>query len=165
MEPDPRARALARGRTGAVGILLTDSLQYAFTDEVAMALMGPVAGELAPTGLALTMLGGSSSATSCRPATSRWTAPSCTPATPPLRGRVAAQAEPADRLHRPGPVAGVPSVNIDDRGGALAAAQHLLDLGHRRIGVVLSVIGSRFGVVDDPLRPPPGPRPARARAG
>lgn len=33
-------------------------------------------------------------------------------------------------------VADVPSVNIDDRGGARQAAQHLIDLGHRRIGVV-----------------------------
>src|SRR4029078_9291251 len=33
--PDPAARALARGTTGAVGVLLTDSLTFAFTDEVA----------------------------------------------------------------------------------------------------------------------------------
>ena len=33
--PDPTGRALARGRTGAVGVLLTDSLRDAFTDEVA----------------------------------------------------------------------------------------------------------------------------------
>ena len=33
-------------------------------------------------------------------------------------------------------VPGVPLVSIDDRGGARAAAQHLLDLGHRRLGVV-----------------------------
>jgi len=31
---------------------------------------------------------------------------------------------------------GVASVNVDDRGGARAAAQHLIDLGHRRIGIV-----------------------------
>jgi DNA-binding LacI/PurR family transcriptional regulator len=30
-----------------------------------------------------------------------------------------------------------PRVNIDDRGGARQAAQHLVDLGHRRFGVVL----------------------------
>ena len=155
--PDPRARALARGRTGAVGILLTDSLQYAFTDEVAMALMGAVAGELAPTGLALTMLGGQQIG-------------DLVPARDvPMDGALVYSCDPATPavawLHKRNlpmvyidqvPVAGVPSVNIDDRGGALAAAQHLLDLGHRRIGVVLSVIGSRFGVVDDPLDLPLG---------
>jgi DNA-binding LacI/PurR family transcriptional regulator len=34
------------------------------------------------------------------------------------------------------PEADVPTVNVDDRGGARAAAQHLVDLGHRRIGIV-----------------------------
>ena len=54
--PDPAARALARGTTGAVGVLLTDSLQYAFTDEVATGFLAAVADELAETGLALTLL-------------------------------------------------------------------------------------------------------------
>ena len=54
--PDPSARALARGTTGAVGVLLTDSLRYAFTDEVATTFLGAIAEELAPTGLALTLL-------------------------------------------------------------------------------------------------------------
>ncbi|MGN6635280.1 MAG: LacI family DNA-binding transcriptional regulator [Oryzihumus sp.] len=54
--PDPSARALARGSTGAVGVLLTDALHYAFADEVAMAFLGAIASELAPTGLALTLL-------------------------------------------------------------------------------------------------------------
>ena len=33
--PDPAARDLARGTTGAVGVLLTSSLRYAFDDDVA----------------------------------------------------------------------------------------------------------------------------------
>ena len=54
--PDPAGRALARGTTGAVGVLLTDSLQYSFDDEVATAFMRAVVDELAPTGFALTLL-------------------------------------------------------------------------------------------------------------
>src|SRR6185503_17909125 len=50
--PDPAARALARGTTGAVGVLLTDSLRYAFTDEVATGFLAAAVEELAPTGLA-----------------------------------------------------------------------------------------------------------------
>ena len=38
--------------------------------------------------------------------------------------------------HEPDP-AGVPRVNIDDRGASRALAEHLLGLGHRRIGIVL----------------------------
>ena len=34
------------------------------------------------------------------------------------------------------PIDGLPSVNVDDRNGARLGAQHLVDLGHRRIGVL-----------------------------
>src|SRR3546814_11679348 len=54
--PDPAARALARGTAGAVGVLLTDSLRYAFTDEVATGFLGAIVDELAPSGVALTLL-------------------------------------------------------------------------------------------------------------
>ena len=33
-------------------------------------------------------------------------------------------------------VAGIPSITVDNRGGALAATEHLLALGHRRIAIV-----------------------------
>jgi DNA-binding LacI/PurR family transcriptional regulator len=35
-----------------------------------------------------------------------------------------------------GPSPDAPSVNVDDRAGARAAAQHLVDLGHRRVGII-----------------------------
>ena len=54
--PDPAARALARGTTGAVGVLLTESLRDAFNDEVATTFLGAIAEELTPTGLGLTLL-------------------------------------------------------------------------------------------------------------
>ena len=54
--PDPAARVLATGSAGTVGVLLTDSLSYAFEDEFAARFLGGIAEELAPTGLALTLL-------------------------------------------------------------------------------------------------------------
>jgi DNA-binding LacI/PurR family transcriptional regulator len=44
---------------------------------------------------------------------------------------------------------GVPSVNVDDRGGARAAAQHLVDLGHTRIGIVTLQDAFRPGPATD----------------
>ena len=56
------------------------------------------------------------------------------------------------------PTTGVPAVNVDDAGGARVAAQHLLDLGHRNIGILTvkptSTVASG--------RPPRGARLARS---
>jgi len=52
------------------------------------------------------------------------------------------------------PAPGISSINIDDRSGARAAAQHLVDLGHRRIGIITANIFGISGFVDDPLAEP-----------
>src|SRR3954468_24960236 len=54
--PDPAARTLARGTTGTVGILVTDSLHYVFTDVFSATFLASIAEELAGKGLALTIL-------------------------------------------------------------------------------------------------------------
>ncbi len=149
--PDPAARALALGTSGAVGVLLTDNLQYAFTDEVAALFFGAVAGELESSGLALTLLSSTSS------------------------GHVPARDVPMDgalvyscnndsaaidwlrRRKLPlvyvdqTPVAGFASINVDDRTGAREAAEHLVELGHRRVGIITSCYGGRTGLIDQPI--------------
>jgi DNA-binding LacI/PurR family transcriptional regulator len=135
--PDPSARALARGTTGAVGVLLTASLQYAFIDDVAIGFLGAITAELAPTGLALTLLSSSGRAD---------VVPARDAA---LDGAVIYSCDPdttaVDWLRRRGlplvtvdqkPLPHVTSVNVDDRGGGRQAADHVLGLGHRRIDVV-----------------------------
>ena len=155
--PDPRARALARGRTGSVGIMITDALEESFTDEVAMQVLAGVAAELAPSGRSLTLL----------PSISEG---DIVPARDvPMDGALVYSCDPTNAgvswLHkRDLPVVyidqvvdeQVASVNVDDRGGARAAAQHLLDLGHTRFGAIVSVLGHDFGVVDDPAHLPIG---------
>jgi DNA-binding LacI/PurR family transcriptional regulator len=146
--PDPVGRALARGTTGAVGVLLTDSLHEAFTDEVATTFLAAIVEELAPTGLALTLLTASDRddvvpardlaldgalVYSCRPesAARDWL----------IRRRlplVFVDQEPSPK---------VATVNIDDRGGARAAAEHLLALGHRCVGIVNRSIDGSSGFV------------------
>src|SRR4051794_34712695 len=56
--PHPTARMLARGTTGAVGVLLPESLRHAFTDEVLTAFLGAFAAARAPPGRALPRLPG-----------------------------------------------------------------------------------------------------------
>ena len=52
-----------------------------------------------------------------------------------------------DQEHRPD----ISSVNVDDRSGARAAAQHVVDLGHRRIGVMTTGLRGVHGIVADPI--------------
>ena len=66
----------------------------------------------------------------------------------------------ADTPHIPG----VPFVSIDDRGGARAAAQHLLDLGHRRLGGRLAAHPRRRPHGPRRRRAPPRRRPTASRA-
>jgi DNA-binding LacI/PurR family transcriptional regulator len=149
--PDPAARALARGTTGAVGILLTSSLSDAFADDVATGFLGAVAAEVGPTGLALTLL---TSASGGEVVPARDVA---------LDGAVVYSCDPTlsdvDWLLRRAlpmvfvdqdPVEGITSVNVDDRGGARAAAQHLVDLGHRRVAIMTAAVGGVLGVLRDP---------------
>ncbi len=150
--PDPSARALARGTTGAVGVLLTSSLRYAFDDDVATGFLAAVAGEVAPTGLAITLL---SSVTVDDVIPARDVA---------MDGALVYSCDPdtsaSDWLTRRGlpivfadqePTEGVSCVNVDDRGGARAAARHLVDLGHRRIAIMTAALGGTTGVLTDPL--------------
>jgi DNA-binding LacI/PurR family transcriptional regulator len=149
--PDPAARALVRGTAGAVGVLLTSALSYAFTDDVGIAFMAAVTDELAPTGLAITLL---SSETRHDVVPARDAALdaaivySCDPDSTALDMLVARRV-PLVYVDQQ-PVAGVPSVNVDDRAGARLAAQHVLDLGHRRVLVMTAALGGGTGLVEDP---------------
>ena len=150
--PDPSARALARGTAGAVGVLLTDSLRDAFADEVATTFLGAIADELTPTGLALTLLSAAEQ-------------PGSIPARDvPMDGALVyscnTHSTAVDWLKRrrlplvfvdQAPTPGFPSINIDDRSGARAAAQHLVDLGHRRIDIVIANLAGPVRVIADPL--------------
>lgn len=135
--PDPAARALARGRTGSVGLLINGSLSEAFEDAVSAAFLASVSDELAGRGMALTVMP-SSAAQSFVPA--RDVAVDgvlvyiCDPTAPDidwLERRKLPMVVVDHNLRE-----GTSSVNVDDRGGARLAAQHVVDLGHRRIGIV-----------------------------
>lgn len=134
--PDPSARALARGRAGTVGLLLTDTLGEAFRDPVSTEFLVAVGDALAERSLALTLV----STAGPNPPLGQDL---------PMDGAIVYVCDPTrvdlDWLRRRGtpvvtvdqaPTDGIAAVNVDDADGARAAAQHLVDLGHRRIGIV-----------------------------
>lgn len=147
--PDPAARALAKGSTGAVGLLLTDSLTEAFGDWVATNFLSSVADSLSLSGLALTLLtpGAGTGIVPARDvAMDGVLVYVCGPESPDvawLRRRKLPMVGVDQR-----PAAGTPHVNVDDRAGARAAAQHLLDLGHRRIAILTIAGPDHQGLVD-----------------
>ncbi len=135
--PDPAARALARGRTGTVGLLVTGRLGDNVRDAVGTEFLVAVADALSDHGLALTLIvaGVGSDVVPARDV--------------PMDGALVHVSEPGSpdvewlrRRELPlltvdqDPLPGVPSINVDDLAGARAAARHLLDLGHRRIGTL-----------------------------
>jgi DNA-binding LacI/PurR family transcriptional regulator len=137
--PDPVARSLRTRRSGAVGLLLTEALSYAFRDPAATGFLEglALACERAGSGLLLV------------------------PASPEVADVTAVHQAGVDGfvvysvreddphfkavLERPVPtvvcdqpigVEGVDRVGVDDRAAMLGLARHLTGLGHRRIGVL-----------------------------
>ena len=136
--PDPVARGLRRGRVGAVGVLVDHSISYAFSDPVAVLVLDGLAEELQADGFGLLLHAASGPAGGEElvraAAVDGWVLMT-------VRGRhptvaaAAAAGRPIVVLDEPA-LPGVPRVTIDDAGGARAAAEHLLALGHRSIGVL-----------------------------
>ncbi len=149
--PNPTARALASGTAGNVGLLLSDSLSYALTDHVAIAFLAAVADELGPTGRALTLL---TSVVRDDYVPARDVAMdgalvfSCIPDSEAVRWLVRRGLPLVYVDHDPAP--GHPSVNIDDRGGAAAAARHVIELSHRQVAIATTGFGGEFGLLDEP---------------
>lgn len=139
--PSPAARALVRGRTGVIGMVLTDSPRDAFSDDVAVAFVRGVANALADGGYSLVLL---NSAPGSEFTPTRDVA---------MDGAViySCWADTADysalqERHLPlvavesTSVEGVPRVLIDDAAGSAAAAAHVVELGHTDIALVVTSV-------------------------
>jgi DNA-binding LacI/PurR family transcriptional regulator len=137
--PDPVARRLRTGRAGALGLIFTDRLAYAFEDQAAVIFVGGVARALEESGSGLLLIPTAESpeegARVVRGAavdgfivfSSRGDDPRVLAA---LDRRLPTVV--VDEPHEPP----APWVGIDDRAAARAAAAHLVELGHRRVAVV-----------------------------
>ena len=142
--PDAAARTLRTGKRHAVGLLFTEDLQYVFHDPDTTAFLHGVAETTAQAGLGLLLLpvpAGMAPRDSALPTAMVdgvlvYSVPSEHPALELLGPDIPVVA--VDEPDRPD-LAGF--VGIDDRAGAFAAAQHLVELGHRKIGIVMGRLG------------------------
>lgn len=143
--PNVRGRSLRSGRVGAIGLMIMDELPYAFVDPSTLGLLRGIGeiGELANTALALFPLqkdiannaderGGESLAV--RGFVDGLIAYSL-PDNYPVVEMARKQGIPLVVVDAP-VIANVPFVGIDDHGSGIAQMRHLLQLGHREIGVI-----------------------------
>ncbi len=138
--PSPSGSALRRGRSGALAVLLCDRLGYAFSDPAAVLTLDGLASAVGPAGFGLLVLPTGGRASGPLPDSVRRAVVDAAVAYSLSDDDPAVEAALARGLllvaiDQPR-VPGVPSVVVDDAGGARAAAEHVLARGHRRIAVV-----------------------------
>lgn len=145
--PDPLAASLRRGRAGAIGVLITEKLSYAFDDPGAMLFLRGIASVVEEADVGLTLLP--------VPPFPKTAPPVGTGALAAVRGsaidgviafslpeqHAAIRAAvdrglPIVRVDMNAPP-GEPVVRIDDRGGARAVAAHVLERGSRKVAVLV----------------------------
>ncbi len=147
--PDPVARSLRTRRAGAVGLLFTEALSYAFGDPAAVLTLRGLAAacEDARTGLLL-VPGASESgekeqpALAARAAVDGFVAYSLPRGDPQLE---AAMNRPVPLVVIDAPLAttGADWVGIDDVDAATGIGEHLAALGHRDVGVIATKLGQQ----------------------
>jgi DNA-binding LacI/PurR family transcriptional regulator len=137
--PDPIARSLATKRTGAIAFMLDTGLSAAFSDPALSITLDALAATVDPEGHALLLLPGGQDggppAERVRTAQADLAvAYSLADGAPALQA-VRQRGLPLVVIDQP-VVPGSARVGTDDRGGAVMAARHLLDLGHRRFAIL-----------------------------
>lgn len=141
--PDATARSLRRGRAGAIGLVFTETLSYAFADPYSVGFLRGVAeiAEASGTGLLLIPMppGTDDPETAVRNAVVDGFCLYCVPVGHPAQKLIRARGLPlvtTDENDDPA----IPYVGIDERASARMAAEHIARLGHRRIAVMVDYV-------------------------
>jgi DNA-binding LacI/PurR family transcriptional regulator len=155
--PNPVARSLRRGRAGSIGLLFGEALTYAFQDPGAVEFLRGLAEGTARHNTVLQLIaaldvdeqeGASLLANAIIDGLVVWTLPERHPLL-----RLARERNIPLVIHGSPRLDGVPFVGIDDRAAAQAAAEHLLQLGHRSFAIVSQPFGpSRRARHRDPAK-------------
>jgi DNA-binding LacI/PurR family transcriptional regulator len=136
--PDPAARRLRTGRAGAIGLLFTDDLGFAFSDPVSTQFLRGLAEGLgtAETGLfVIPASAGGGAADVVRQAVVDGFIVYSTPTWDPRIEAATARGLPLVVVDQPHGLP-APFVGIDDRAAARSAAEHVRALGHERVAVL-----------------------------
>jgi DNA-binding LacI/PurR family transcriptional regulator len=143
---DPAARSLRSGRTGAIGVVLRERLAYTFDDPAAVRFLQGVSDAADPQQLALVIVpaypeqAGAYSTAIGRAAVDGLLLYSLV-ADDPLVEASLRRRLPTVVIDSPAPgelplTGGCGFVGIDEHAAAAAAVGHLMELGHRRLGVL-----------------------------
>lgn len=137
--PDPVARSLATKRADAIAFMLDTGLSAAFSDPALSITLDALAAVVDAEGHALLLLpggdhGGPRAQRVLSAQADLAVAYSLADGAPALRA-VRDRGLPLVVIDQP-VVSGSARVDVDDTGGAMAAARHLVELGHRQVGVL-----------------------------
>ncbi len=145
--PDPVARSLRTRKAGAVGLVITEPLNYSFRDPAALDFVAGLAEscEAAGQGLLLVAVGPNRSFEEGSAAVLSagvdgfvvYSASDDDPYLPVVEQRHL----PMVVVDQPKDVPAVSRVGIDDRGSMRRLAEHVLELGHRDIGLLTMRLG------------------------
>lgn len=145
--PDPVARSLRTRKAGAVGLLLTEALSYSFRDPAATSFLAGLSEscEAAGQGLLLIPAGPGrdevdAAAVVQRAGVDGFVVYSVADDDPYLAA-VVERRLPVVVCDQPRSVPGASLIGIDDRGAMRGLADHILSLGHTRIGVLCMRLG------------------------
>jgi DNA-binding LacI/PurR family transcriptional regulator len=136
--PNPIARSLRRGHAGALGVVLGETLPYAFEDPGAVEFLRGLAGAVVASGTALHLVpagGGSGDPALILDAAVDAFVLFAFPDRHPLVDALLQRNIPL--VVQGGPeLPGHPLVSVDEESAATAAVRHLQALGHTRLGAI-----------------------------
>jgi DNA-binding LacI/PurR family transcriptional regulator len=140
--PDPAARSLRRGVAASIGVALTETLSYAFSDSAAIGFLHGLTRRIEPQGLSILLVPASPrrDAAVVRDAIVDGFVVYSMPADDPHVAAIQGRGQPVVFVDQPH-VAGMHFVGVDIRAASRRLTEHLLELGHRRLAVVSFPLG------------------------
>ncbi|MER6950751.1 LacI family DNA-binding transcriptional regulator [Nonomuraea sp. NPDC000554] len=137
--PNPTARSLRLGRAGALGLLFSETLPYAFADPYAIGFFQGLATAAEDAGVGLLILPMPHGDRRTEPVRDAVVDAFCVVSLPdghPALAEVLGRKLPVVIVDEPY-VPGHPFLGIDEPAAGAEAARHVLELGHRRVGVAM----------------------------